>query len=170
MQYPAITKEHFYSKYDVNTYKFIPNCYNEKDDSILIYRDELLREKILVFQLVDIGKDWVPEHRKNLYYLPVEDHTRLGENMKLNQNKNKKISAQLLVKFKNPYEEDINIINKKVPDITNTAIELGFCPFLTKSFEHLVYSANDKDKQIKHLNEAKLYIDKKLNQIKRAKL
>jgi hypothetical protein len=167
--YPAITKEQFYSKYDKEKYKFIPNSYRELDDSILIYRDEITREKLLIFQLVDIGKNSVPEHRKNLYILPVEDQFRLKEEIESNSNKNKRVSAQLLKKFINPYEEDfITILNRKSIDTTNVAIELGFDPFITRAFEYLVDATNNKERQVINLVEAKKYIDKKLNIIKRS--
>jgi hypothetical protein len=170
MSYPVLSKEQFYSKYDKDTYKFIPNCYNESDDSVLLYRDELLREKILIFQLPDKDKNFVPEHRKNLYILPSEDHTRLGEYMKLNSNENKKISAQLLKKFVDPYDLFTNIINKKIPDVTTTALDLGFDPFLTKALEYMVYSTTNKDNETNNLLKAKEFIEKKLNNIRRAKL
>ncbi len=171
MGYPVITKEQFYSKYDKGAYYYINNAYREEDDSIRLYKGELNKVKYLIFQLPDLGQNEVPENRKNLYQLPVEDHTRLEKQINDSGLGYIKISAQLLTKFINPYEEvwaSLLLEHDNFEDLVTKAIkDLNLNVLTAKAFRCLVHASNTPEKEYKELNRAKEYIDKQLHLIRK---
>lgn len=171
--FPIISKEYFYNNYPKELYKYHNEAYRHSDTSILLFRDDIIANKTLIFQLVDHLQNEVPNHRKNLYYLPKEDHDRLRIEILDNENKTKKISAALLTKFTDPYD-NINIgnldLSKKTVDV-NLVNEICLqinCPILTKTINAIVDS-KDKEREIINLTLAKELIEKKISYLKNGK-
>jgi hypothetical protein len=170
MGYPVITKDQFYSKFSKDTYKYINNSYRESDNSVRVYKDEILRNKTLIFQLPDLNKEEVPDNRKNLYKLLEEDHIKFKEDFTDSNIGYKKISAALLVKFIDPYIMwDSVISNDKLTKeyINEISLDFNFDPFISKAFEHLANSVINSDNEYKNLIKAKEFIDKRINYLKK---
>lgn len=171
--YPIITREQFYKTYDESKYKYTNVAYRESDDSVLLYKEELQGDRELIFQLVSHLQSTVPEYRKNLYVLSKEDHLRLRE--EIGNNKTKKISSQLLSKFSDPYTNiEDKIYNRFIEifpnieslDIIGISSNLKFCPIITKSFEYLVESKKNSEREILNLGLAKEMIEKRISYLK----
>lgn len=171
MGYPVINKKQFYSKFDKGVYHYINNAYRESDDSVRVYKNEIFTDRLLIFQLPDLDKDTVPDNRKNLYQLPLEEQLKLREFFNESEVGFKKITAQLLNKFVDPYiilfNDTINK-TKTFEEITTLSTELGFDPFISKSFECLINSVDkDSSREFKNLVKAKEFIDKRIHQLRK---
>lgn len=174
--YPIITKEFFYNNYSKELYKFHNEAYKGSDDSVLLFRDDIIANKTLIFQLVGYLQNEVPEQRKNLYYLPKEDHDRIREDVLTNDNKTRKISAQILVKFVDPYtnldNNFISLINSKKTIDSNLVNEICIqinCPILSKVLTAITDSKNS-EREIINLTLAKQLLEKKISYLKNNKL
>ena len=161
--YPIINKEEFYKFYEQIEYRYINTAYRESDDSLLLYRDDLLARKKLIFQLVSKDKDEVPEHRKNLYILLKADHDKLRDEIETNRSINKKISAQLLTKFVDPYSL-FKIISEE--NLHKKILDLNLCLITNKAVEYIVKSKKNSEKEIMNLNLAKEMLDKRISYLK----
>ncbi len=161
--YPIINKETFYKFYSKDEYYYDNQAYRESDDSIMLFVNNILGSREMVFQLVTHEKNEVPEHRKNLYYLPIEDHNKLREELKevmgrcASTANTKKISAQLLVKFVDPYLELNKFSDNK---------ELIYDPFIKQCLEHLEDSKKYPERELMNLNLAKEMIEKRISYLK----
>ncbi len=159
MNYPVISKEAFYKFYSKDEYYYDNQAYRESDDSVMLFVNNILGSREMVFQLVAHEKNEVPEHRKNLYYLPIEDHDRLREEYRKTMftSNTKKISAQLLVKFVDPYLELNKFSDNK---------EFIYDPFIKKCLEHLEDSKKFPERELMNLNLAKEMIEKRISYLK----